>query len=81
MKTAKVIYGTPTTQENFWSYAVDAAGKAVIVRHETLIEAVEEMQRMKNSDARKVGCTNRKIDELDMRKFIRSRGWKLEVIR
>ena len=77
----KTVYGTHRTwDENYWAYAVKN-GKVVLVRCETREDAVEEKERMKHSDSTRVGVTNRKISELDMRGHCRQQGWKVTVIR
>lgn len=81
MAKVKVIYGTPAAQPAFWAYAVNDKGSAVIVRCASLVEAVDEVQRMKQSDARKVGYTVRKVSELTMREQVKDKGWKLSLVR
>src|SRR5262245_31061899 len=80
---AKVIYGEVRTwDEYFFSYAADAQGRTVIVRHDDAESADYECGRMKMGDNfRTVGRTTRKTDELTVRQMCRARGWKVTVIR
>jgi hypothetical protein len=80
---AKDVYGSVRTwDEYYFSYAVDHAGRACLVRHATADDADHECGRMKmGNNFRTVGRTTRKVDELTIRQSCRSRGWKITVIR
>jgi hypothetical protein len=77
----KTVYGEHRTwHKHFWAYAV-TNGKVVLVRCRTIEDAKEEKERMKHSTATTVGYTPRQVEELTVRQEMKSRGWKIEVIR
>lgn len=82
MTTTKSIYGEHRTwDKSYWAYGVFDA-KAVLVRCPTSDDAELERGRMKNSNATTVGSVTRtQISEMEIRKAMRLRGWKIEVIR
>lgn len=67
--------------EHFWAYAVDAQNRCVLVRCASVDDAIWEKDRMKMSDAIKVGYSRSKRSELEMRKKCREAGWNVTAIR
>lgn len=79
---AKTVYGsTRTWEKSYWAYAINREGEVVMVRCQTDVDAIEERNRMKQSNAVKVGCVFHKTDEMTVRKAFRDRGEKVAVIR
>jgi hypothetical protein len=64
----------------WWAYAVKD-GKAVIVRCNTMRDAVEEKERLKQSDAKEVGNTLCKLNQTAMERYCKRSGWKVLVVR
>ena len=67
--------------KHYWAYGVDRNGSAVLVRCKSFDDAQEEMQRMKMSDAVRVGASRRKGTEAEARRTFKTKGWDIKLVR
>ena len=80
--SAKCVYGESRSwDKNYYAYGV-TNNRVVLVRCKTADDAEFERGRLKASNSTTVGSvTKTPVEEMEMRKACRQRGWIIEVIR
>lgn len=64
----------------YWAWGVTNR-KMVLVRCSNRDDAEFEKDKMKMSDAKRIGFTRRKITEAEMVEQVKAVGWEIELIR